>query len=695
LHGVDFTIITDHQPLKWLMTTKDLDGKYARWQMMLQEYSFDVVHRPGVTHQNADVFSRHPIPSSEDLSGARLDSMAAGLGGGVASDKIDQPLQPITPVDELADVAALADRFDSTGGPAEVWDDLVMLQYLRSGEMQPGLDSVDRKRAKRRARGFRLVEDKLYRVMPDGSSKLVPNPSERTALIQATHEQCGHFGVRRTTALLLTAHWWKGLAAGVQELVSRCVVCDRIKATFNHVSASLQPLSIGGMFYRWGCDLAGPFPTTARGNQFVMIMVEYFSKHIEVVPLPDKRASTTAAAFASHVLGRFGASAEVVTDGGTEFKGEFDDQLRRCMIDHRVTSANHPQADGLAERAVQTMKRALTKLCETSGSVRDWDIALPWVCLGYRCSPQASTKLSPYQLLYARTPVVPPAVAQRVSTPLNFDDPVLAAESLLQRSQELQRLSPVAMGNLQIAQHRDTQRYAMIHSGAWHPKLRKFSIGDFVYVKQSSSPNLMSAAKPHILRVYSDQGNGRFQLIGRCGTKTSEHARNMAPCHLPHIDTAIDPRMARPSVDASCSVCGMPHDEAVMLLCDGCGSPYHTYCLDPPLDAVPPPNELWFCDGCVKAGEADKVRGPVPKRSTPSQPLVPAKPTRDRDAQAALLDGREVVLPATRRRPDPVKGKVKFMGADRRPYYFMLIFDDGTVMENLSMVKLRNSRMLL
>jgi hypothetical protein len=394
-------------------------------------------------------------------------------------------------------------------------------------------------------------------------------------------------------------------------------------------------------------------------------------------------------------LGRFGASAEVVTDGGSEFKGEFDLQLRRSLIDHRVTSANHPQTDGLAERAVQTMKRALTKLCEAAGQVKDWDLQLPWVCLGYRCSPQASTKLSPYQLLYARSPVVPPAVVQRVSVPINFDDPAQAAESLLQRAKELERLSPMAMGNLKIAQQRDTQRYAMVHSGAWHPKVRKFALGDFVYVKQPQSPNLVASARPVILRVYADRGNGRLELIGRCGSKVVEHVRNLAPCHLPHIDPAIDARMARPAVDVACRVCGLPHDEAVMLLCDECGDPYHTYCLDPPLESVPPPHEPWFCDDCVQAGANDKPRDPVPERAEIPRRLVPAKTTKERDAQAALLDGREVVLPADRHRLEPVKGVVKFVGAERRPYYFRLDFEDGTVLDSISMVKLRNSRMLL
>lgn len=73
LHGVHFTIVTDHEPLKWLLGKKDLHGQYGRWCMIMSDYDMDIVHRPGVSHCNADAFSRMPRDSSVDVSGARLD----------------------------------------------------------------------------------------------------------------------------------------------------------------------------------------------------------------------------------------------------------------------------------------------------------------------------------------------------------------------------------------------------------------------------------------------------------------------------------------------------------------------------------------------------------------------------------------------------------------------------------------------
>ena len=59
-----FTLITDHAPLKWIMTTTKLAGKLARWALLFQEYEFEVIHRPGVANSNADGCSRCPLPET-------------------------------------------------------------------------------------------------------------------------------------------------------------------------------------------------------------------------------------------------------------------------------------------------------------------------------------------------------------------------------------------------------------------------------------------------------------------------------------------------------------------------------------------------------------------------------------------------------------------------------------------------------
>jgi hypothetical protein len=83
-----------------------------------------------------------------------------------------------------------------------------------------------------------------------------------------------------------------------------------------------------------------------------MIMIEHFSKWVELVTLLDKSSPNTSHVFLQQVLSRFGAYAECLTDQGSEFRGEFQDLLNHALIDHHWTSRNHPQADGLEEKMV-------------------------------------------------------------------------------------------------------------------------------------------------------------------------------------------------------------------------------------------------------------------------------------------------------------------------------------------------------
>ena len=71
LYGNPFTLVKDHQPLKWLIDSDKLTSKLARWALMLQEYQFQVVHRAGLVNLDADGLSRNPCPSQQDTTGAR------------------------------------------------------------------------------------------------------------------------------------------------------------------------------------------------------------------------------------------------------------------------------------------------------------------------------------------------------------------------------------------------------------------------------------------------------------------------------------------------------------------------------------------------------------------------------------------------------------------------------------------------
>ncbi|CAG2254324.1 unnamed protein product [Mytilus edulis] len=79
LLGRKFLLRTDHGSLRWIFAFKDPQGQLARWIESLSQYNFDIQHRPGTKHSNADAMSRN---SNENdlcihLKEGNLDSSCA------------------------------------------------------------------------------------------------------------------------------------------------------------------------------------------------------------------------------------------------------------------------------------------------------------------------------------------------------------------------------------------------------------------------------------------------------------------------------------------------------------------------------------------------------------------------------------------------------------------------------------------
>ena len=97
---------------------------------------------------------------------------------------------------------------------------------------------------------------------------------------------------------------------------------------------------------------------------------------------------------------KFGLPETVVTDYGTGFVSqEFESFLVANGIKHVTSAPYHPASNGLAERAVQVVKRGLKKI--TTGRINS---RLAKLLLTYRLQPQGTTGVSPAELLLGRKP---------------------------------------------------------------------------------------------------------------------------------------------------------------------------------------------------------------------------------------------------------------------------------------------------
>ena len=119
LYGRQFTLITDHEPLQWLMTNTKLTGMHARWANILQEYDLTIVHRSGVKNLDADGLSRNPLPEDDDWTDARMDHVGLDLPAvsaclAILAGTLSEPEDPeltrlLSPDDIQAPERSLAD----------------------------------------------------------------------------------------------------------------------------------------------------------------------------------------------------------------------------------------------------------------------------------------------------------------------------------------------------------------------------------------------------------------------------------------------------------------------------------------------------------------------------------------------------------------------------------------------------------
>jgi len=148
-------------------------------------------------------------------------------------------------------------------------------------------------------------------------------------------------------------------------------------------------------------DITGPHPKSSHGNQYILTVVDHFSKWAEAIPVRNHTAPTVARALMVHVFSRFGAPSQLLSDQGPEFESELFSQLMMWMgIDKLRTSAYKPSTNGIVERFHRTLNSMLAKII--SESQRDWDEKLPLVVAAYRATPHCSTGFSPNRLFLAR-----------------------------------------------------------------------------------------------------------------------------------------------------------------------------------------------------------------------------------------------------------------------------------------------------
>lgn len=148
----------------------------------------------------------------------------------------------------------------------------------------------------------------------------------------------------------------------------------------------------------WGIDLAGPFTTSVRGNNYLLIMIDQATKFCILRAIPDKSSGTIANEVAN-VICDFGPFQKLISDNGTEFVNEIMSKLKLSIgFDHALISTYHPRSNGASERTVQSAVKTIKKFLY--GNKADWDLKVRPTQLFMNNKYNERTKTPPFTLMF-------------------------------------------------------------------------------------------------------------------------------------------------------------------------------------------------------------------------------------------------------------------------------------------------------
>ena len=112
----------------------------------------------------------------------------------------------------------------------------------------------------------------------------------KCAVLQELHDQCGHLSVRKTTDNVGKRFHWIGYTADIELYCRTCHTCGPIP----RARAPMQSIKMGYPLERIQIDILGPLPETSKGNKYVAVVVDMYTKWPAAYALPDQEANTVA-----------------------------------------------------------------------------------------------------------------------------------------------------------------------------------------------------------------------------------------------------------------------------------------------------------------------------------------------------------------------------------------------------------------
>lgn len=410
-------VLTDHKALEYFMKSRLLSRRQARWSEFLSRFNFKICYRPGTHNVSADTLSRptgDPDPSLKGFLEQRL-LKPHNLSSGMYPETLLANSLEINPQDQTSSVIELSDTREvktHTKDP-QSFIDRIRKSTTSDDSLTAVIEALDDSSAPR-IRQFTLSECKwndgilYYRdriVVPQGDDKNLT-----TEIIKSHHDPpaAGHQGSASTFSALARTFFWHGMLQQVKRYVRNCHTCSRIKSSREGQQGLLRPLPIATTRWRHiALDFIVELPISedwsGKTYKSVLVVVDRLTKQVHILPCDDLTARNTAYLFYKEIFRLHGLPDTIISDRGSQFTSEFWKWLCKLLqIDHRLSTAFHPQTDGQTERMNARIEQYLRAYINYAQS--DWIRFLPSAEFALNNSDSFATGLSPFFAVYGQHP---------------------------------------------------------------------------------------------------------------------------------------------------------------------------------------------------------------------------------------------------------------------------------------------------
>lgn len=207
-----------------------------------------------------------------------------------------------------------------------------------------------------------------------------------------------HVGQKKTMEKVRKHAYWHGWKRDVIEYVRACEMCGSGKGYRPWRNGLLQRMPVqqlSGPFSLLVVDAVGPLIETPRGNIYILVFADYFTRWVEAFPVAALDTITFVNTMIDGVISRHGVPERLLSDRGSNFTSELARSLYETLgIKKLFGAAYHPQTQGLVERFNGTLIGMLKMY--VGETQRDWDLYLPRVLFAYRTSYHEALRDSPF-----------------------------------------------------------------------------------------------------------------------------------------------------------------------------------------------------------------------------------------------------------------------------------------------------------